>query len=203
MIFCEVCRNWDTPVQGLWPFWPCDPHNPETGTVSTSDIETISKIYISIDSIITTVCLSDKPRINTCAAWAPPSGLRSNVNLWSKANSKLAHKSPAHLFNPRQIHSVILPVFSNVKRPSTAFTLFRTTACWLWITFPIQEQKWHSAFTGRACNLIIKCEHSKGLCLVMVDIWPTKQLWLLEWQKVKAEETDNLGLNWFHWSLVL
>ncbi len=35
MIFCEVCRNWDTPVQGLWPFWPCDPRNPETGTMST------------------------------------------------------------------------------------------------------------------------------------------------------------------------
>lgn len=27
MIFCDVCKNWDTPVQGLCPFWPCDPRN--------------------------------------------------------------------------------------------------------------------------------------------------------------------------------
>lgn len=31
MIFCDVCKNWDTPVQGLCPFWPCDPRNFNNG----------------------------------------------------------------------------------------------------------------------------------------------------------------------------
>lgn len=150
MIFCEVCRNWDTPVQGLWPFWPCDPHNPETGTMSTNSI-TIRQIHFSI---ITGVCWVHETRaLHHChlVVWAAMSPL-----LHSEL--KAVPQIPSTCIQPlpnEQHHSASLKC-PNVERPSAAFTLFKSPACWLWATLPIQEQKWHSLFYWQGLQLDYK-----------------------------------------------
>lgn len=174
MIFCEVCRNWDTPVQGLWPFWPCDPRNPETGTMSTT-WQSSSKTHAlqrrcRIIAGVCRACETSTLRHRHPVVWVAMSPL---ANGWLKAvpqspstfiqpSPSSQHYSSRLKWDPLLLSYYLKPQHVNSELLSTS-----------------PEQKWHSLCTGKACNLIIKWIHSKCLCLIMVDIWPTLQL---EWQ---------------------
>lgn len=136
MIFCEVCRNWDTPVQGLWPFWPCDPRNPERGTVSTKCGQQRQKRF----SIITIAQ-------ETGAASVPPCGASREVkpHLVTQSPSTCIQPSP----NPQRFYSSLQwtsPLLSALFKYPSMLTLSYFLRAGTQVPFTVYRQGLHLGY---------------------------------------------------------
>lgn len=160
MIFCEVCRNWDTPVHGLWPFWPCDPRNPEKDTVSTKCGST--KRCSTVPPHRPLVVQDQTPYL---------------VNSWPKAvpqsPSTCIQPSPnSQHYSSRLTWSPVL-LWRFLKKAQRANSELLS---------PSRNRSGIHCLLAEPASCLQSGSTVESFCWIMVDIWPKLQLWLLQRQ---------------------